>query len=199
LIGLSKPRLRWIIFGSFACYVIYTIFRTLAHLPYFSGVGFGGNLVLLSFIWVAGLRLGRTGGEDKTALRDIGIIFGGHMALTVAIQFGYRLKHHAVLNFFSTDLLVYAMQSATLLLVYLVFKHLVIAERPAVHRSWFLRTLGDVSYPLYLLHAAVYAILAHLGLKMPALFYLTAVLVSACVYWSLDFYSKRRHQQMGTS
>jgi len=199
LMLMPMSRTRWIVFGSFVCYIIYTILRTISHLPYYSGAGFGINLFLLSFIWVAGLRLARAGDNDKTVLRDIGIIFGCHIALGAAVQFGSRLKHHSVSSFFSHDAIGFAMQSATLLLVYFAFKHLVIAERPSLHRSWFLRLLGDISYPLYLLHAAIYGILARLGLRTPTLFYLIAVLVSASVYWSLDFYSKKRHQQIGTS
>jgi len=192
----SKPFIRWVIFGSFTSYVIYTVLRTLSHVPYYSGVGFGANLVLLSFIWVAGLRLARSKGGDKTALRDIGLIMVGYMAVDVVIQFGHRFKHHAVAEFFQHDSIGFAARSATLFFVFLIFKYLVIPPRLSVRRSWFLRFLGDVSYPLYLLHGAIYAIIAHLGLKIPALFYIIAVLVSALVYWSLDFYSKKRHQQL---
>jgi peptidoglycan/LPS O-acetylase OafA/YrhL len=199
LIVLSKSWIRVIIFSSFACYLVYTVLRTLSHMPYYSGVGYGANLIFLSFIWIAGLRLARSGGGDKRALRDIGIIFGCHIALAAAIQFGFRLKHHAASSFFFHDTIGFAMQSATLLFVYFVFKHLIISERPSLHRSWFLRFLGDVSYPLYLLHAALFAMLVHFGLKTPILLYLTAVSVSALVYWLVDFYSKKRHQQIGTS
>jgi peptidoglycan/LPS O-acetylase OafA/YrhL len=198
LMRLPMTLTRLMVFGSFACYLIYTILRTLSHMPYYSGVGFGANLLLLSFIWLAGLRLARSGGE-KTALRDIGFIFAGHIALDAIIQFGWRLKHHALSNFFSNDAVGFVLQSATLLFVYFAFKHLVLAARPATHRSWLLRFVGDISYPLYLLHAAVYGLLVHLGFKNPLLFYGMAVLVSALVYASLDFYSKRRHQQVGTN
>ena len=62
-----------------------------------------------------------------------------------------------------------------------------------------LRFLGDISYPLYLLHAAVYALLQHFGYQNASLMYLSAVAVSALVYWSLDFYSKKRHLQKATT
>src|SRR5208282_3851468 len=87
LMRLPASFIRFIVFGSFGSYLVYTILRTLFHMPYYSGVGFGANLLFLSFIWVAGLRLARSGSEDDTALRDIGIIFGGHIALAVCIQF----------------------------------------------------------------------------------------------------------------
>jgi peptidoglycan/LPS O-acetylase OafA/YrhL len=194
LMRFSKTLLRWLIFGSFGSFLLYTVLRSLAHLPYYSGVGYGGNLVLLSFVWVAGLRLARAGAEDATAMRDIGLIFVGYIALTVAMQFGFRLKNHAVPTFFSRDLWICLMQGATLLFVFGVFKYVVIPPaRPGSARSWFLRLLGDISYPLYLLHAVIYTILLRLKLHSAPLFYLTAVLVSAGVYWVLDFYSKRRH------
>jgi peptidoglycan/LPS O-acetylase OafA/YrhL len=193
LMMLSNRSIRWTAFGSFACYLVYTALRTLWHLPYYAGTGFGANLILLSFVWLAGLRLVRSSREDKSALRDIGLIFTVHIGLGFLIQLGYRFKHHDLGTFISQDLVDYLMQSATLLLVFLIFKHLVVVERPAVKRSRFLRMLGDISYPLYVLHIALYGIFTYFGLKMPALFYLLAVLVSAGVYWSLDIYSKRRH------
>jgi hypothetical protein len=52
---------------------------------------------------------------------------------------------------------------------------------------------------LYLLHASVYCVLQYFGLKTPVLFYLGAVLVSAAAYWTLDFYSRRQHQKVGTN
>jgi peptidoglycan/LPS O-acetylase OafA/YrhL len=196
LMTLSHKSTRLIVYCSFTCFAIYTMLRTLAHMPYYSGIGFGANLLFLSFIWVAGFRLARSSFEDKTALRDIAVIFCGHIALAVAIQFGSHVKRHTITLFFTGgDALAYVMQAITLLFVFLVFKYLVVAERPALKRSWFLRLLGDISYPLYLLHAALFIIFAHFGLKNPALFYLFAVLASGCVYWSFDFYSKRRHLQ----
>jgi peptidoglycan/LPS O-acetylase OafA/YrhL len=193
LMRLSMKTLRRMVFVSFASFLVYTVLRTLAHQPYYSGVGYGANLVLLSFVWVAGLQLARSTGGDSTAMRDIGILFSGHVLLMTVIQFGYRLKHHALSSFFLHDSTTLAMQAATLAFVYLVFKHKVVPPGPALPRSFLLRWLGDISYPLYLLHAAVYSVLAHLRLRIPILFYLSAVLVSAGAYWMLDFYSRRRH------
>jgi peptidoglycan/LPS O-acetylase OafA/YrhL len=200
MMGLPMKRVRAIIWGSFASFVVYTILRTLLHLPYYSGLGYGGNLLFLAFVWLAGLRLARAKGDATAAMRDIGIIFGCHIALMVAIQIASRLKHHEICAFFRDDLIVYIMEAATLFFVYWVFKTLVVPERPALHRSRFLRWIGDISYPLYLLHAAVYGIIgSYFGFKNPVLLYLAAVIFSALVYWSLDFYSRKRHQQIGTT
>lgn len=194
LMKVSQPRTRLLVFISFGTYLVYTAARTLFHAPYYSGVGFGANLVLLSFIWVAGFRLAKAGAKDKTAMRDIGLIFACHILLTAGIQFGSRLKHHALPSFFAHDVLACAQQSATLVFVYLVFKHLVISNSRSSRGSRILRFLGDISYPLYLMHGAVYALLATTGVKTPVLFYLSAVLVSALIYWLLDFYSQKRSQ-----
>lgn len=198
LMRTSPKWTRVLVFGSFGCYLIYTALRTLSHLPYYSGVGFGGNLILLSFAWVAGLRLAQLHDAPASAMRDIRWLFAGHIAIAAAIQFAYRVKHHSVPGFFTVDLLNYGMQSLNLIFVYLVFARLVIAPRPAVERSWFLRFLGDVSYPLYLLHVPVYTLLRKAGLTIPIVYYLVAVVVSAIVYQALDFYSKKRHQKVGT-
>jgi peptidoglycan/LPS O-acetylase OafA/YrhL len=198
LMRTSPKWTRVLVYGSFACYLIYTALRTLSHLPYYSGVGFGGNLILLSFAWVAGLRLAQLRDAPASAMRDIRWLFAGHIALAAAIQFAYRVKHHSLPGFFSTDLINYGMQSLSLLFVYLVFARLVIAPRAAVERSWFLRFLGDVSYPLYLLHVPVYTLLRKAGLSIPIVYYLVAVLASAVVYQALDFYSRKRHQKIGT-
>ena len=199
LVRLSPARTRLLIYASFAAYVIYTPLRSLLNLPYYSGVGFGGNLLFLSFIWIAGLRLALVQGERATAMRDIRILLGGHILLATGIQFMYRAKHHALPEFFRHDLVGYAMQFATLVFVYLVFAHLVIAPRPDVRRSWLLRFLGDVSYPLYLLHAPIYIILKKTGLVNPLWYYLSAVGLSAAVYQAFDFYSRKRHQLIGTN
>ncbi len=199
LTRLSQAWCRLLIYTSFATFLIYTACRSLFHLPYYSGVGYGLNLVFLSFAWLAGFRLARVGGEDKSALRDLGVIFTAHIGLAVLIQFGYRVKHHALQAFVVGDTVGLAMQAATLIFLYVVLKHLVLPTRVAVYRSWTLRFLGDVSYPLYLLHAAVFVMFAHWGLKTPLLLYAIAVGASALIYWLIDFYSQNRHQQMGTS
>jgi peptidoglycan/LPS O-acetylase OafA/YrhL len=193
LMRLSQSAIRWLVYASFVSFLIYTVLRSAAHLPYYSGLGFGANLPLLSFIWLAGLLLARSAAADSTALRDIGIIFGGHILVMALIQFGFRVKHHAVSLFFTHDILITAAHASTLAFVFLVFKYVVIPPGPALPHSWFLRLLGDLSYPLYLLHAVVFSVLLHLGLRSPLLFYLIAVAASAGIYWLLDFYSKKRH------
>ena len=199
LMKLSRSWLRVMVYASFFSYVIYTILRTLAHLPYYSGTAFGINLLLLSFVWVAGLGLSRRDIPHKAAIRDIAILFCGHASLAFAIQFGFRMKHHEIGKFFSNDMTACLVQSLTLLAIYLLFRKFVIPDRPSLHRSSFLRTLGDISYPLYLVHFPVYIILSHYGMKSPLLLYLIAVLVAALIYWSVDFYSKARHKNIGVN
>lgn len=199
LMKLSPSRLRVIVYASFVSYVIYTMLRTLAHLPYYSGTTFGINLLLLSFVWVAGFCLSRQDIRHETAMKDIAILFCGHVALADAIQFGFRMKHHEGGKFLSIDIVSFVMPCLVLLAIFLIFKKFVIPERTSLHRSSFLRTLGDISYPLYLIHYPVYAILHLHGMTSPLLLYLIAVGVSAFVYWSVDFYSKARHQKIGVN
>jgi peptidoglycan/LPS O-acetylase OafA/YrhL len=196
---LSPSWLRAIVYTSFVSYVIYTMLRTLAHLPYYSGTAFGINLLLLSFVWVAGFCLSRRDIRHETALKDIALLFCGHVALAAAIQFGFRMKHHEVGKFSSIDLVSFVAPCLILLAIFLLFRKFVVPDRPSLHRSSFLRTLGDVSYPLYMTHIPVYAILIHFGWTSPLLLYLIAVVVSAFVYWSVDFYSKARHPKIGVN
>ncbi len=199
LAKLNSAHTRALIYFSFACYLIYTALRTLMHLPYYSGIGFGANLLLLSFAWIAGLRLARMGDRPASAMRDLQILFGGHIVLAAGIQFMARAKHHAIGDFFRADVVDFAFKSATLLLVYLIFTNRVITTRAVVRRSSLLRFLGDVSYPLYILHMATYRFVLQIGIKDPLWFYLIAVAFSALVCQTLDFYTKQRHQKVGTT
>ena len=194
LMRLRKGLVRGLVFVSFASFLVYTVLRSTEHLPYYSGLKYGANLLLLSFVWLAGLLLARSSAEEKTAIRDIGLIFAGYICLSVVVQFGHRLKHHDLAVFFAHDLGILFMQGAILLFVYFIFRYAVVpAAGPVLPRSWFLRFLGDISYPLYLLHALIYMVLERFGFKSPIFYYVTAVVASGGVYWLLDIYSKRRH------
>jgi peptidoglycan/LPS O-acetylase OafA/YrhL len=136
-------------------------------------------------------------------MRDIRVIFFLHIAFASGIQFLSRARHHAVGMFYHQDTVTFAMQALTLCLVYAVFALFVAGPRVSGGRSRTLRFLGDVSYPLYLMHTPVYVLLANTRLNMgpwaPLAYYGIALAVSAAVYWSVDLYSKRRHLQLGTA
>lgn len=196
LFRLRDSVLERMVYLSFASYVAYTCGRTLFHWPYYAGLGYGLNLLLLSFIWIAGLRLSRNSLNHTPVLRQAGLIFAAHIALATAIQFASRWKNDAVRDFFYQDLIGYVLQASTLGFVLWIFQSLLatppdagIQRKPAV---W-LRLLGDVSYPLYVVHMSVYFLFRGAGLQSPVLYYLGAVAVSYLIYKTLDRYSQRRH------
>lgn len=194
LIAWSDRRVRGIMFGSLACYVFYSTARPFFSLPYFAALGFGLNLPLLAFSWVAGLRLARQDVAPQGALRDAGLIFAGHWLLSAGLQGAYRLKNHALDIFLTADLPGLLARAITLFFVWWVFRRFVIpcAETEG-SKSMSLRFLGDVSYPLYLLHVPVIMFLAARGWHSPLLIYFTAILASALAYRLLDSYSRKRH------
>lgn len=186
----NLKKLVWLSFGAF---VVYTCGRTLFHWNYYSGLGFGLNLLLLSFIWVAGLRLARNGQQPKPILMEVGLIFSAHILLSAAIQFASRWKHGEVAGFFLADLPGFALQACTLILVlWSFFRLLTVKEKRAPASAW-LRTLGDISYPLYLVHIPVYFFVKRAGFSSPLLYFAAAVVFSALMYKVLDLYSQRRH------
>jgi peptidoglycan/LPS O-acetylase OafA/YrhL len=189
---LSDRALQRLILMSFVAYAAYTCGRTLFHWNYYSGTAFGLNLLLLSFIWLAGLALARNREQAVPMLKKIGLIFAAHILLAVAIQGAYRLKNGRLPEFFQADLVGFLLQACTLTLVLFVFAR-VLRPHAAARPSAFLRALGDISYPLYLIHIPVYYLLKQAGLASPVLYYGAAVLVSALMYRVLDFYSQRRH------
>lgn len=184
---------RAIVYMSFATFLCYTVSRAVFQLPYYSDVGFGANLCFLAFIWVCGLRLASPDEDPGRVLRDIRWMFAGHLGLTAALQGAFRFKNHALDTFWREDLLTLALQSLTLGVVYLIFSGRIMAPDSGGRRSGFLRFLGDISYPLYLIHIPVFVALQHTPLHSAELYFLAAVAVSALLYRVVDVYSRRRH------
>ena len=198
LIGLRPKWNRALVYLSFGAYLIYTACRTLFHLPYYSSVGYGGNLLYLSFAWICGLRLAYAREAPRKVMWDVKVIFTLHLLAEAGIQFASHVKRHTMGEFFRQDLPESLMHVATLGLVYVVFTRNVLAGGTGRNRSRILRVLGDVSYPLYLVHLPIYILLSWTPVKLPILYYLVAVLTALAIYSSVDFYSRRRHLRMGT-
>jgi peptidoglycan/LPS O-acetylase OafA/YrhL len=188
---VSDRHLQRLIVVSFVAYVIFTCGRTLFHWNHYAGVGYGLNLLFLAFIWLAGLRLARHSENPKPVLRMIAIIFVLHILLTAAIQFGFRLKNAKLPLFFSGDIWEIALQAATLTVVFWMFLRV---TDPAIKGkpSHAMRVLGDISFPLYLVHIPIFKVLEHWGVRSPILYYIAAVLAAAVIYRTVDFYSQRR-------
>jgi peptidoglycan/LPS O-acetylase OafA/YrhL len=196
---LCSPRvLRAAVYMSFSGYLVYTCLRTLLHLPYYSHVGFGLNLLLLSFTWICGMRLARGNEPSRLIMNDVGIVFAGHIILASTIQFLFRVKNSAVSQFFTDDLHKLFLPSLTLGAMYLIF-HLISNSRVGVIKSptrsvasVTAEILGDISYPLYLIHIPVFMYLTSVGLQSAVLLYASSVFASFTMYWFIDFYSRKR-------
>lgn len=52
--------------------------------------------------------------------------------------------------------------------------------------------LGDISYPLYLIHIPVFMSLTSVGLQSAVLLYASSVFASFTMYWFIDLYSRKR-------
>ncbi len=191
---VTRPALLriWVYF-SFVSFLAYTACRTLFHFPYYPGVGYGLNLLLLSFIWLCGLRLARKEEKRGRILLDLRFIFALHIAFGASIQLASRMKHHTANLFISQDAPGFALQAMTLWLVYYVFVCHVLPERPAAKPVQLMRFLGDLSYPLYLVHLPIYLLLSRSSVHSPSVYYATALASSAILYGALDLYSRRRH------
>ena len=109
----------------------------------------------------------------------------------MAIQFGFRLKNGKLPLFSSGDVWGLLMQAATLAVVVYLFARVL---RPDVERtpSHAMRWLGDISFPLYLVHYPVFELLDSTGFKSPVVYFLTAVAAAAVLYRTVDFYSQQR-------
>ena len=191
LFTLSDKTVKWIAFGSFAAFCGYTAGRTLFHWVYYSGTSYGLNLIVLSFIWLSGLRLARTS-EPAAVMKTIVAMFALYLLLSFAIQGGYRLKNGELSQFFSSDLVPLLFRVATLAAVALLFRNILRRGKAGRPSAW-MRTLGDISFPLYMLHVPVFELLRHTRLQSPTLYFGVAMVASAVAYRGLDLYSQRRH------
>lgn len=156
----SATRVRVLSWLSFAAFVAFTLCRTLLQLPYYAGVGFGANALLLAFVWFTGTRLARTDADPAVALRDLRWMFAGHIALDTLVEIGHRLKHHEAARFWRDDLPGFCLHAFTLWVILRCFAHVLAPASVTRVRSHWMVALGDWSYPLYLVHVPVYAVVA---------------------------------------
>jgi peptidoglycan/LPS O-acetylase OafA/YrhL len=177
--------------ASIACYAGYEVCRSLFHAPHYATTMGGINLPCLGFIWIAGFYLS-TAAAKARPLAIAGLLFVAHLFIIVGIQFFARLKHHDLRDFLIVDVLSFLPRALLLALVFAVFRG-VVAHRFHFARwqSHLARFLGDISYPLYLVHAVVFIYVSPY-LKDPVLLALTAMAVASAVYFGCDFYSRQR-------
>lgn len=185
---LKTQHLRLAMYLSFAAFCCYEVCRSAFDLPHYAGLAYGVNLPLLSFTWLAGFLLAREPALAVRTLRDCSLIFLGHILVAVAIQSGYRWKHGELHEIWS-DLSDLSWRASTLWMVIELFKAIVRGQTGSV-KSATMRLFGDVSYPLYVVHVAVFALVAGIGVSSAALMLAAAMLTSVLFYYCIDFYGR---------
>jgi peptidoglycan/LPS O-acetylase OafA/YrhL len=176
---------------SIVCYAGYEACRMLFHAPHYATTIGGINLPCLAYIWIAGFYLS-TARAKARPLAIAGLLFVSHILIVTSIQFIFRLKHHELREFILVDAFAFLLRALLLAFVFAVFRG-VIAHRFHFARwqSHIARFLGDISYPLYLVHYAVFVYVSHYFTN-PVVLILTAMAVASVVYFGCDFYSRRR-------
>ena len=192
LYKLSFKTLIIITYVSFAAFLFYTVGRTKFHWPYYSNVKYGINLLLLSFIWVAGFMYSVYPQKRKFLIINVAIFFIVYIMLTAVIQLLHDIKHHRYEVFFNSELIFFFLQSLCLTFVFVVvFFNNYITNLP-VGAKKALNLLGNISYPLYLTNRSVIIFFSYHQIVSPVAAIFGALLVAFLVYWLFDFYSKKR-------
>jgi peptidoglycan/LPS O-acetylase OafA/YrhL len=124
-------------------------------------------------------------------LRDLTLIFAGHLLVAVSVQGLYRWKHAELAQLFESDLMGFAARSVTLIVILLLFKAIIEGKTGTV-KIRMMRRLGDAAYPLYLVHLAVFIILSHFAIRDAGVHLSVAVLVAFAFYWLFHPFGQRR-------
>lgn len=191
---LSPERLRTLMYASFALFCCYELCRSAFGLPYYVTILYGLDLPLLAFLWLGGLLLARAPSRAQQTVRDCGVMLFGSILINWGLTAQHRLRHGELDAFLHSDLLGLAGRTATIFAVWILFKW--IAERrTGTTRSPTMRLLGDISYPFYLVHAGVFALIAKWGIRSPEIYLGAALVTSLLVYWCVDFYGRSRERR----
>jgi peptidoglycan/LPS O-acetylase OafA/YrhL len=194
LFSRSTSTGRRLMFASLAAFIGYEICRAGFHMSYYANVSFGLNLVFLSFAWIGGFQLGRVAIFERRRLLDIGLLLIGYVFVEVAVRVIGRVRHGEESLILPFDVSELAFRAATVAGVWLLFLYISKVKAGAV-KSTFLRFLGDISYPLYLIHTAIAVLVVHLLGEGASVYVLFAFVLagSTLLYWLVDRYSWKRH------
>lgn len=192
LVKLPYKTLIIIVYSSLVTYCLYTAGRTLFHWPYYAGTNTGINLLLLSYVWIAGFALAVFSDKAKQMATHIGVLLTIHFVTTCAIQTASRVRNHEFQLLIQNDLLDFAGKAICLLGIFIV-----VVSNPAIPAlSLFARRvfnlLGNVSYPLYLSHIAILELCLKLDISHWLLQTVACLFSAYLIYELFDFYTKRR-------
>jgi peptidoglycan/LPS O-acetylase OafA/YrhL len=189
---LSFKQVFVIIYTSVICYVAFTCGRTLFNWNYYSGIGYGLNILFLAFVWVIGFALAVFPEKRRFIILNIALIFILHIGLSASIQAAYRYKHNEVSMFIGSDLIGFAFKSLCLLMVYLVvvYNHRFPTFTTFTKKTFTL--LGNISYPLYLTHITSFVLLKKWNISNSTGMIVFSLGVSYIIYILFDSYSKKR-------
>jgi peptidoglycan/LPS O-acetylase OafA/YrhL len=198
LFSRSISTCRTLMFASLAAFLGYEICRAGFHLSYYANVTYGLNLVFLSCAWIGGFQLGRVATFERRRLLDLGLLLIGYILVEVAIRVIGRIRHGEESLILSLDASELAFRASTLAGIWLLFFYISQGRVGAI-KSTFLRFLGDISYPLYLIHTAIAALVVQLLGQRASVYVLIAFVIpgSTLVYWLVDRYSWKRHLSRG--
>jgi peptidoglycan/LPS O-acetylase OafA/YrhL len=184
------------VYVSFIAYCAYTCGRTLYHFDYYSGTMYGINLLLLSFIWIAGFALAIFPDQKRLISINILLIFFAHWGLTILIQSVFRWKHHELDLLLKVDLIQFIGKTICLTWVYsvVILNHKFKAVTGKIKTTFTI--LGNISYPLYLIHSASFDLLMKFNIDNAPLMVFFALALAYLFYLGFDSYSKKREKKV---
>lgn len=188
----ASSRVQWlIVYVSFGLYCLYTCGRSLFDWPYYNGTSWGLNFPLLLFLWVAGFNYCIYDEEKAKSLKKIGVLFFLNLAMQFGILFIFRLKHNDTGTFFSSDTLDLLFQAAMFTGLWFLFRWMTVPFKMSSRTKSFFLLLGNISYPLYLVHIPTYHFCKKWGITNEGVFLILAFLLSILVYYLFDSFLMR--------
>ncbi len=177
---------------SFFSYSLYKCGRTLFDWPYYSGVGYGLNLILLAFTWLLGFMLATFTGKTRTTSILIIATFATHFLINTIIDSAYRVVHNQLDILFTQSSILFFFEFLCLLFILVAVLHYRNTLYFSISTQKIFTFLGNISYPLYLTHIASLDLSRKMHITNWLLLTTICLSVSCLVYWSFDFYSKKR-------